>query len=328
MKTIVFYNLKGGVGKSATATAVAHMLASIHKKRVLLIDIDPQGNSSSMFSDLDYFALLSGETEQKLSVQDLLMDSKLDPKECIIHTKYEGLDVIPAYLSLAEIEELIKADKVVPQQFKLISQLEKINDEYDYCLIDCSPSLSILNINALVAADEVYIPMGVDAGSIMGARSVRNVVNTVKSYRPRLKIAGAFFTRYTANKEVTKQAERIYKNIMTDITLIPISIRNNKLVEESSWLQEPLLSLDGPKYSNVTIDYAFLTCYLMVTDKTECINEYEKYKTAEKDLNKLNRLKQNKRKKKNYPKDELQKLETTYKGKKLEDYTVYCFGGK
>ena len=99
---------------------------------------------------------------------------------------------------------------MLPQQFKLKTQLDKLDEEYDYCIMDCSPSLSILNINALVAGDEVYIPMGVVAGSIMGARSVKNLVRMVKSYHPRLRIMGAFFTRYQQGKEVSKQAVNFF----------------------------------------------------------------------------------------------------------------------
>ena len=131
MKRIVFFNLKGGVGKSATATSVSHMLAEVFGKKVLLVDIDPQGNSSSIFSEIDYFKLLTGQAEQKKSVQDILLDTELDPHEAISKTKYAKLDVIPAYLSLAETEETIKADKIVPQQFKLTNQLDKIDEEYD-----------------------------------------------------------------------------------------------------------------------------------------------------------------------------------------------------
>ena len=322
MKRIVFFNLKGGVGKSATATSVSHMLAEVFGKKVLLVDIDPQGNSSSIFSEIDYFKLLTGQAEQKKSVQDILLDTELDPHEAISKTKYAKLDVIPAYLSLAETEETIKADKIVPQQFKLTNQLDKIDEEYDYCIIDCSPSLSILNINALVAADEVYIPMGVDAGSLMGARSAKNVVRMVRSYRPRLHITGAFFTRYQENKEVSKQAINIFKAIMGDITLIPISVRNNRMVEETSWVQEPLCELDEKRKGTATIDYLFLTRYMMEIDKSEISKKYTEYIQAEKEMNRIKTLKSKKNSGKINDDQliELKELKKKYDGKKLEDY--------
>ena len=277
------------------------MMAKVFGKRVLLVDIDPQGNSSSAFSEVDYFKLLTGQMEQRVSIQELLLDSEMDPHEGILKTKYENLDVIPAYLSLAEAEETIKADKVLPQQFKLKNQLDKIDEEYDYCIIDCSPSLSILNVNALVAADEVYIPMGVDAGSIMGARSVKNLVRMVKSYHPRLRIMGAFFTRYQQGKEVSKQAVNIFKGIMQDIELIPITIRNNKLVEESSWLQQPLLEL------------------------ADCTEKYFEYVEAEKELNRMKTLKSKKNSGKINEEQlrELKSLKKKYEGKKLKDFMDY-----
>lgn len=325
MKRIVFFNLKGGVGKSATSTAISHMLAKVFGKRVLLVDIDPQGNSSSAFSEVDYFKLLTGQMEQRVSIQELLLDFEMDPHEGILKTKYENLDVIPAYLSLAEAEETIKADKVLPQQFKLKNQLDKIDEEYDYCIIDCSPSLSILNVNALVAADEVYIPMGVDAGSIMGARSVKNLVRMVKSYHPRLRIMGAFFTRYQQGKEVSKQAVNIFKGIMQDIELIPITIRNNKLVEESSWLQQPLLELDEKRTGTATVDYLYLTKYILDIDKADCTEKYFEYVEAEKELNRMKTLKSKKNSGKINEEQlrELKSLKKKYEGKKLKDFMDY-----
>ena len=247
MKTIVFLNIKGGVGKSSSVTTIAHMLATIYKKRVLIADLDPQGNASTMFSSVDYVSMLLGkEAEQEVySMEDLLSDPELDPNECISHTKYEGLDIIPAYLTLAEAEERIKAVTFEPQQFKLRNQLDKIRDKYYYCIIDCSPSLSILNINALVAADEVYIPMTVDGGSLMGAKAVQNIVKNVKKYNQgRPHIAGAFFVRYDDTKNVSRSSAEIFNTIMPEVELFPIYTHVSKSLEENTWMQMPLLELD------------------------------------------------------------------------------------
>ena len=158
MRTITFINNKGGVGKSSSSVIVAHMLTQMGKK-VLFVDVDPQGNSSSIFSDLDVIDLLANmiqgtETNQEVTVQDLFINSKMDIHEAIRKTRYENLDVIPALLTLAEIEEQLKADIKMPQQFRLKNHFKKIENEYDYCVIDCSPSISILNVNALAAADK------------------------------------------------------------------------------------------------------------------------------------------------------------------------------
>lgn len=137
------------------------------------------------------------ENKETYSIEDALMDPKLDIHKCIIHTKYENLDIIPAYLTLAEVENRLQADITTPQQFRLRMQLEKIEDEYDYCLIDCSPSINILNINGLVAADEVYIPTKTDGNSCLGIAISYNLINTVQAYNPRLKVAGIFLHSLT-----------------------------------------------------------------------------------------------------------------------------------
>lgn len=134
MKTIIFLNNKGGVGKSASAITVAHMMATAYNKRVLIIDLDPQMNTTSMFSQVDFINLFRGVykgtvEKKKRSVEDLLLDKDLDIHECIYKTDYENLDIIPAFLTLSEVEERMKADVKSPQQFRLRKQLSKLKDE-------------------------------------------------------------------------------------------------------------------------------------------------------------------------------------------------------
>ncbi len=107
MNTIIFLNNKGGVGKTASVTTIAHMIAEEHGKRVLLIDLDPQMNSTCMFSEVDFIDLFMGisngtSNRKHLSVEDLLLDHSLDAHECIQHTEYKNLDIIPSYLTLSE----------------------------------------------------------------------------------------------------------------------------------------------------------------------------------------------------------------------------------
>ena len=109
MKTILFLNNKGGVGKTASVTTVAHMLAAVHHRRVLLVDLDPQMNSTCMFSEVDFIELFNGIyrgtcTKKQKSVEDLLLDRELDIHECIRHTEYENLDMIPSFITLSEAE--------------------------------------------------------------------------------------------------------------------------------------------------------------------------------------------------------------------------------
>ena len=130
MKTIAFINNKGGVGKTASVTSVAHMLATRYNKKVLLVDTDAQMNSTMMYSDVDFVSIFNGICEGKTtstnkSVETLLLDRNADIHECIIHTNYENLDIIPSCLTLSEAEERIKGDVISPQQTKLKRHFKK-----------------------------------------------------------------------------------------------------------------------------------------------------------------------------------------------------------
>ena len=110
MKTIVFLNNKGGVGKTASVTTIAHMLSAVHGKKVLLVDLDPQMNSSMMYSDIDFINIFrdvySGRQKRiRQSVETLFLEKNADIHDCIVHTDYENLDIIPSCLTLSEDEE-------------------------------------------------------------------------------------------------------------------------------------------------------------------------------------------------------------------------------
>jgi len=269
MKTIAFLNNKGGVGKTASATTVSHMAATLYDKRILHIDLDPQGNSSAFYSEDKIEEILAGLIQGKpvgmfsKSVEDLLIDSELDIRETIRHTQYKNLDIIPSFLTLSEVEERLKADIRTPQQFRLLNHLKNIEDEYDYCILDCSPSVSIININGLVAADDVFIPLKCDAWSAMGMCIARNLVQTVQTYNPRLKIGGLFFAQWEGRKNVSNAVYGLLMECFPDL-LLPYTISKSKLVEEMTLEQIPLLVYDSKtKPSKVTLDYMKLTEYII-----------------------------------------------------------------
>lgn len=272
MKTIAFINNKGGVGKSASAAAIMHMLAQEHGKKVLGVDMDPQGNLSNQYSDIDFLRIFSGilygQLEKKdYMVDDLLLDGNMDPHLCIRQTNYENVDIIPSFLTLSETEERLKADVKTPQQFRLKAQLAKLQEEYDYCIIDCSPSVNILNINALVAADEVYMPTRCDGGSLVGLAMTANLINTVQSYNSELKIGGTFFTQWQGNKNVSKVTMELIKEI-PQLKILPITIGVSKYLEENTFQQEPLLLVDKKRESNATKGYLELTKYILAEDRS------------------------------------------------------------
>lgn len=276
MRTITFINNKGGVGKSSSSVIVAHMLTQMGKK-VLFVDVDPQGNSSSIFSDLDVIDLLANmiqgtETNQEVTVQDLFINSKMDIHEAIRKTRYENLDVIPALLTLAEIEEQLKADIKMPQQFRLKNHFKKIENEYDYCVIDCSPSISILNVNALAAADEVYLPVRCDGWSAVGVVVSKRLIDTVSEYNPALKIGGYFFTHFNARKKISKEILTLLNVILPEY-FIPVTIPQSKDIEEMSVTGIPIGELDKNRKRKITQNYWELTKYIASND-----NERKKIK--------------------------------------------------
>ena len=279
MKTLACINIKGGVGKTTTTTTIAHILATVYKKRVLVIDLDPQGNTTNMFyqkpdlsagsedpfiASLAYdlaleFSELTGfiprrpivGISQPPSIEDLLLDSSMDPHSCIYHTEYENLDYIPSFLSLAEAENKIQADAVTIQQFRLRSHLKKIQNEYDYCLLDTSPSVSIININGLAAANKVYVPLRSDLNSITGLRSVKRLFNTVSDYNPGLEFGGCIFQMWGGYR-VDKDAFALLKSCIGEACL-DICIPQSKLIAESTYFRKPLLAYD-PKETKTSTE--------------------------------------------------------------------------
>lgn len=287
MKTIVCLNNKGGVGKTATVTAVAHMLATVYEKKVLVVDMDPQGNTSNLFGTMDFVTLIKARIGHidlgnigQYSVGDLLVDAALDPGKVIKNTAYERLDLIPSYPTLAAIEETLKADIKRPQQFRLSGQLEKIAGDYDYCLIDCGPSLSILNVNALVAADEVYIPTLPDDGSLFGIElTVSELVWEIQKYSMRLQVGGIFFTRYRANYNVSKYARELLEQVYTDMFL-PFTISESVAVAESSHRHMPLLAYDQSRHAKATRDYLELAGYIASENRKGYLKECQSRREA------------------------------------------------
>lgn len=268
MKTIIFLNNKGGVGKTASVTTIAHMLATVHNKKTLLIDLDPQMNSTTMYSKVDFVKLFyhiyKGTCEKtEKSIEDLLLNRDLDIHECIQHTDYDNLDMIPSYLTLSEAEERMKADVKTPQQFRLQRHLRSVQDEYDYCIIDSSPSVSIINVNGLVAADEVYVPLRCDGGSLLGVAIIMNLFDVVSEYNAGLKIGGMFFTQWNGRKNVSKSVYELLSEMFGEY-ILPVTVATSKNLEESSLVQVPLLAYDkGKNKSKATQNYMELTEFIL-----------------------------------------------------------------
>jgi chromosome partitioning protein len=184
-RTVAVVNQKGGVGKSTTAVNLGACLALLGK-RVLLVDIDPQGNATTGLGidkrgiENDSYALLLGE---------------ISTRSAIISTDVENLSIIPATANLAGAEiELVSA---LARETRLRQALADVADQYDYIFVDCPPSLGLLTINALVAADQMIIPIQAEFYALEGLSQLTAIVKRVKeALNPRLEILGVLVTMY------------------------------------------------------------------------------------------------------------------------------------
>lgn len=282
MKTIAIMNIKGGVGKTTSVTTIGHILAKEFKKKVLLVDLDAQANTTALFSEVDYYERLankfSGEImELDKSISTLFLDKDVDVHECIRNTGYENLDIIESDLRLTEIENLLKADVTSPQQFKLKRHLEKVDAEYDYCIMDCSPSVGIININGLAMADEVYIPTRSDGYSLEGVAYAKSLIGTVADYNSKLSIGGVFFTAWEPYN-CPKGAYKILETLVGD-KLLPFNINKSVKLTENTMMQMPLLAADdGKNKSKATLAYIDLAGYIDAEDREKYLNDYKERK--------------------------------------------------
>ena len=222
-RIIAIANQKGGVGKTTTVINLSASLAELGKK-ILTIDMDPQGNTSSGLGldkdnlDMTVYQLMIGECE--------LM-------ECRHASVVDGVDVLPATVHLAGAEvELIGTPK---SQYILKNGIAAVKDEYDYILIDCPPSLNLLTINAMTAADAVLVPIQCEYYALEGLSQLLYTIGLVqKSLNPKLEIEGVVFTMYDARTNLSMQVvENVKENLRQNIykTIIP---RNVRLAEAPS----------------------------------------------------------------------------------------------
>lgn len=251
MKTISIINLKGGVAKTLTAGSMAHILAVYHGKRVLLIDNDKQGNTSKAFGVHSY---------DDKSISDVLTARRIDPWEVIKKTRFENIDVMPANMTLIRANLEVMMDSTRPQQTRLRAALGAVAGNYDYCIIDNAPDINISTINALVASDDVIIPIKIDKYAFDGLAELKEQIeDTRDDLNPRLRLAGCLITCFQRT-DADRQGEEWLK-AQPEYPVFNTHIRYSEKVTESTFSESPIAEYS--RRSGAATDYiAFVKEYL------------------------------------------------------------------
>ncbi|MFZ5353908.1 MAG: ParA family protein [Bacillota bacterium] len=222
-KSIAVFNQKGGVGKTTTVVNLCACLSSLSKK-VLMIDIDPQGNTTS--------GIGADKNSLAYTIYDVLINN-VDPKDCIIETNESNLFLLPSSVQLAGAE--IELTGINDRELKLRECIERVKQDYDFVFVDCPPSLGLLSINALSAVDSVLIPIQCEYYALEGVSQLMNTIKLVrKNLNPDLEVEGVvlsmFDGRTNLSIQVVEEVKKYFKGKVYT-TMIP---RNVRLAEAPS----------------------------------------------------------------------------------------------
>lgn len=232
-RIIAIANQKGGVGKTTTSVNLSACLAHVGKK-VLLIDTDPQGNATSGVG------INKGDVQK--CIYDILIDDA-DFHEVILTTKVENLDIIPATISLAGAE--IELVSTISREVRMKHAIQGVQEQYDYIIIDCPPSLGLLTINALTASDSILIPVQCEYYALEGLSQLLSTIRLVQKHlNEHLTIDGVLLTMFDARTNLGIQVIEEVKKYFQDKVYRTIIPRNVRLSEAPSH-GEPIIVYDS-----------------------------------------------------------------------------------